>query len=220
MVFGMAEAVGYVRVSTGEQAESGAGLAVQRAAILAAASQRGWHLVEVMEDAGFSGKTLNRPGIALALEALKSKRADTLVVAKLDRLSRSMLDFAALMQRSTKEGWALVALDLGVDTTTPAGEAMASMMATFAQFERRLISQRTKDALAIKRAQGVILGHRSSLPDSTVERIRRERDAGRTLQAIADGLNTDGVATGQGGRRWYASSVRVVLRSRTRQAAT
>lgn len=97
---------------------------------------------------------------------------------------------------------------------------MASMMATFAQFERRLISQRTKDALAVKRAQGVILGHRSSLPDATVERIQRERDEGRTLQAIADGLTTDGVPTGQGGLRWYASSVRVVLRSRTRPASS
>lgn len=210
----MADVIGYLRVSTEEQAASGAGLEAQRAAILAEAERRGWRLVEVVEDAGYSGRSLRRPGIAAALDALRSRRADTLVVAKLDRLSRSMLDFAALMDRSTREGWALVALDLGVDTTTPAGEAMANVMATFAQFERRLISQRTREALAAKRAQGVRLGRRSALPGVTVARIRAERAAGATLKAIADGLNADGVATGQGGRRWYPSSVRAVLRAR------
>jgi len=212
----MVDAIGYLRVSTDDQAGSGAGLAVQRAAILAEAERRGWHLVDVIEDAGYSGKSLKRPGITIALEALRSKRADTLVVAKLDRLSRSMLDFAALMQRSTKEGWCLVALDLGVDTTTPAGEAMANVMATFAQFERRLISQRTKDALAVKRAQGVQLGRRSTLSRDTVARIVQERSEGRSLQAIADGLTSDGVEAGQGGKRWYASSVRAVIASAAR----
>jgi DNA invertase Pin-like site-specific DNA recombinase len=73
------------------------------------------------------------------LEGLERGRADALVVAKLDRLSRSMLDFTAVMAKAQKEGWALVALDCAVDTTTPAGEAMAHVLATFAQFERRLI---------------------------------------------------------------------------------
>jgi Resolvase, N terminal domain len=67
--------------------------------------------------------------------------------AKLDRLSRSLLDFASLMEDARREGWALVILDLGIDTTTPSGEMIANVMATFAQFERRLIGQRTKDAL-------------------------------------------------------------------------
>lgn len=205
-------------MSTDEQADSGAGIAAQRAAILAEALRRGWNLVDVVEDAGFSGKSLKRPGIAVALEALRLKKADTLVVAKLDRLSRSMLDFAMLMDRSTREGWGLVALDVGVDSSTPAGEAMANVMATFAQFERRLISQRTKEALVAKRAQGVRLGRRSTLSDDVVARIVAERGGGATLRAIADRLNADGVATGQGGRRWYPSTVRAALaaaRSRT-----
>src|SRR5665811_394770 len=103
--------IGYLRVSTEDQADSRAGLEAQRAAILAEAERRGWHLVEVIEDAGFSGKDLNRPGIVAALDALRRHKADTLVVAKLDRLSRSMLDFAALMDRASREHWALVALD-------------------------------------------------------------------------------------------------------------
>ena len=82
------------------------------------------------------------------------------MVAKLDRLSRSLLDFAALMEQARSSGWNLVALDLGVDTSTPAGEMMASVLATFAQFERRLIGQRTKDALAVKRAKASSSGVR------------------------------------------------------------
>jgi DNA invertase Pin-like site-specific DNA recombinase len=127
------------------------------------------------------------------------------VVSKLDRLSRSMLDFAGLMDRSTREGWALVALDLGVDTTTPQGEMVAAVMAVFAQFERRLIGQRTKEALAVKKAQGVRLGRPRLTPDAVIARIRAERAAGRTLRVIADGLNADGVPTAMGGRRWYVS---------------
>ena len=174
-------------------------------------------IVEVIEDAGYSGKDLKRPGIAAALDALKRHRADTLVVAKLDRLSRSMLDFAALMDRATREHWGLVALDLGVDTSTPAGEAMANVLATFAQFERRLISQRTRDALRIKKMEGVRLGRSSTLPSATRQMIRSLRDEGLSLRAIADRLNSEGVSTGQGAARWYASSVRAVLASDARR---
>ena len=74
-----------------------------------------------------------------------------------------MLDFTALMATAQKQGWALVALDCAVDTTTPAGEAMANVLAMFAQFERRLISQRTREALAVKRSQGVRLGRPPTL---------------------------------------------------------
>jgi len=211
------EVIGYIRVSTEEQADSRAGLEAQRAAILAEAERRGWHLVEVVEDAGYSGKDLRRPGIAAALEALRSHRADTLVVAKLDRLSRSMLDFAALMARATREHWALVALDLGVDTTTPAGEAMANVMATFAQFERRLIGQRTKEALAQVKLRGSKsgkpIGRPRTMTDAVRARIVRERRAGTSLSAIAAGLNADQVPTAQGGKRWYPSTVAAALGS-------
>lgn len=203
--------VGYIRVSTEEQADSRAGLEAQRAAILAEAERRGWKLVEVIEDAGYSGKKLKRPGIQAALDALQSRRADTLVVAKLDRLSRSLLDFASVMDRATRERWALVALDLGVDTTSPAGEAMANVLATFAQFERRLIGQRTREALAAKKAQGVKLGRPATVSADVVDRAREARNRGHSLRAIAEMLNGEGIPTGQGGRKWYASSVKAIL---------
>ena len=207
--------IGYVRVSTEEQGKSGAGIEAQRAAILKEAERRGWERVTIVEDVGVSGKDLKRPGIRAALEALERGEASALVVAKLDRLSRSMLDFAGIMQTAQKQNWALVALDCAVDTTTPAGEAMANVMATFAQFERRLIGQRTREALAQKRAQGVRLGRPPALPASVARRIRREREKGATLTAIAEGLNTDGVATAHEGKQWWPSTVKGVL-ERTR----
>jgi DNA invertase Pin-like site-specific DNA recombinase len=205
--------LGYVRVSTAEQADSGAGLEAQRAAIQSACQQRGWELVGIQEDAGFSAATLARPGLSKALSAVEAGEATVLVVAKLDRLSRSLLDFAALMERSRRKRWALVALDLGVDTTTPAGEAMANMMATFAQFERRLIGQRTKDALAVKRAEGVRLGRPRVLSPEITERVWRMHRRGSTLRRIAARLNAEGIATAHGGVRWHASTVSAVLRS-------
>jgi DNA invertase Pin-like site-specific DNA recombinase len=111
----------------------------------------------------------------------------------------------------------LVAVDCAVDTTTPAGEAMANVLATFAQFERRLISQRTKDALAAKRAQGVRLGRPRTLPNDVVRRIARERELGRKLMAIANKLTEDGIATAQGGAKWYPSTVAAVLKSVERE---
>jgi DNA invertase Pin-like site-specific DNA recombinase len=205
--------IGYLRVSTDEQKNSGAGLAAQRAAIEAECVRRGWQLVSVEEDAGYSAKDLKRPGVQVALETLKRAEAGALVVAKLDRLSRSMLDFTAVMAKASKQGWALVALDCAVDTTTPAGEAMANVLATFAQFERRLIGQRTREALAAKRAAGVQLGRPTTMPGNVRDRIASEREEGLTLAAIANGLNADRVPTAQGGRRWWPSTVRAALRS-------
>lgn len=208
------QVIGYVRVSTEEQRNSGAGLAAQRAAIESECKRRGWQLVRVIEDAGFSAKDLKRPGVRIALDTLEQGDASGLVVAKLDRLSRSMLDFTAIMARAQKRGWALVALDCAVDTTTPAGEAMANVLATFAQFERRLISQRTRDALAVKRAQGVKLGRPREVSADLVHRIESERESGGTLAGIAESLNRDNIPTAHGGRCWWPSTVRSVLTAR------
>lgn len=203
--------IGYVRVSTAEQADSGAGLTAQRDTIEAAATQRGWRLVRIVDDAGISAKSLDRPGLTAALGAIEAGEADGLVVSKLDRLSRSLLDFSTLMEHSRRKGWALVALDLGVDTTTPAGEMVANVMATFAQFERRLIGQRTKEALAVKKAEGVRLGRPRSVGAATAERITAMRAEGLSVRAIADTLTAEGVPTARGKGAWSASSVQYVL---------
>lgn len=201
-----------MRVSSDDQVESGAGLEVQRRAIREACVQRGWVLLSIFEDAAASGGSLaRRGGLQDALRAVEEGAADTLVVAKVDRLSRSLLDFSGLMQRSRDKGWSLGALDLGVDTSTSAGEMLASILAVFAQFERRLIGERTKSALAVKKAEGIKLGRRSTLPPAVRERIISLREADLSLQAIADILTYEGHRTGQGGKRWYPSTVRAVL---------
>jgi DNA invertase Pin-like site-specific DNA recombinase len=198
--------------------DSRAGLEAQRAAIKAECERRGWVIVEVIEDAGYSAKDLRRPGVRSALEQLARKEADGLVVSKLDRLSRSMLDFTAVMSKAQNEGWALVALDCAVDTTTPAGEAMAHVLATFAQFERRLIGQRTREALAIKKSQGVRLGRPPTISPKLARRIRSMRSRGMTLQAICDKLNTEGIPTPRKGTVWRPTSLRAVLATRERRA--
>ena len=132
------------------------------------------------------------------------------MVSKLDRLSRSVMDFASIVERSQREGWAIVALDLGVDTSTPSGELVANVMASVAQWERKVIGQRTKDALAVKRSEGVRLGRPVSLPEAIRERILADRLTGLSYRAIAEALNTEGVPTAQGGRAWYAATVRAV----------
>src|SRR6185437_4904316 len=98
------QVLGYVRVSTDEQSNSGAGIAAQRSAIEAECKRRGWQLVDIIEDAGYSAKDLKRPGVQVALETLENRKADGLVVAKLDRLSRSMLDCTAIMAKATRQG--------------------------------------------------------------------------------------------------------------------
>lgn len=207
--------VGYLRVSTDEQAERGAGLQAQEALIHAEADRRGWEVVAVHRDAGVSGRRLEgRAGLSAALSAVESEEADGLVVAKLDRLSRSLIDFAGLIERSRRRGWALVALDLGVDTTTPAGELVASVMSAVSVWERRAIGQRTKEALAVRRAQGVRLGRPRTVPPEVRGMIVRLRRRGLSYQAIADRLDLAGVATAHGGN-WHASTVRKIWKGDT-----
>lgn len=202
--------IGYLRVSTAEQADSGLGLAAQKASIAAYAAQRGWELGAVYEDAGASGKALTRrPGLAAALGELAAGKASVLVVSKLDRLARSVADFAGLVRRAEREGWALAVVDLQVDMSTPTGGLLANVTASVAEWEQKTIGQRTKEALAIRRAQGVRLGRPRILDPGVAKRIRRLRARGRTLRAIADELNESGVTTATG-RTWSPALVRKV----------
>ena len=205
-------AIAYLRVSTSEQADSGAGLAAQRASIEAEVARRGWVLVESFTDSAASGKSLvGREALTAALAAVEGGHADALVVAKLDRLSRSLLDFAGLMARAQSKGWNLVALDLGIDLATPAGEFMASVMASAAQWERRIIGARTREAMAAKKAAGVRLGRPRLVTDEACQHIHVLRAEGLTWQRVSDRLNEARVPTGQGKGRWYPASARTAL---------
>ena len=199
-------------MSSEGQSERPAQLEAQRRALAAACRRGGWRLLETAEEAGLQAQEVARPGIAEARAALERADARALVVAKRQRLSQALLELASLLASAHRQGWALLALDCTLETTTPAGpEPVANLLATFAQFERRLISRRVRAALARRRAQGVRLGRPPSMSAYAIERIKREHAAGKSLTQIANGLNADRVPTAQGGRRWYPATIRHTL---------
>lgn len=200
--------VGYTRVSTDQQGESGAGLDAQRAAIETEATRRGWSLDRIYTDVASGKSTRGRRHYGAALSRMTP--GSVLVVAKLDRLSRSLLDFAELMAQAQRDGWSIVALDIGVDTSTVNGELVASIIMALAQWERRIIGQRTKDALGVVRARGTRLGRPTTVTDAALAVITERRSAGASLRETARALNRASVPTAQGGREWHASTVKAV----------
>jgi DNA invertase Pin-like site-specific DNA recombinase len=137
--------------------------------------------------------------------------ADGLVVAKLNRLSRSVADFASLLKVARKQGWSVVALDLGIDTSTVNGRLVSNIVMSVAEWERDIIAERTAEALAEARDAGVRIGRPPAVPDHTVTRVRELRASGMTLRAVAERLTADQVPTGHGAPAWRVSSVRGVL---------
>ena len=227
-------AVIYRRVSTDQQGETGLGLAAQYDTCALEVTRRGWTPVLVSTDVA-SGRNGHRDGLVDALEVLAAGGADVLVCSHLSRLSRSTLDFAALLDRANREGWRVAVLDVGVDTSTAAGELTATMVSAAAQYERRLVSERTRAALAVKRTQeGVRLGRapgtgqRAEVPaDLRVVELRRE---GLGLRAICARLEAEGYETPAArqrrtpeggdrfsrkrtveGTRWYPTTVKRML---------
>lgn len=204
--------VGYVRVSSAEQGDSGLGLDAQRAAIEAECSRRGWTLLEVYTDVASGKSTNGRRQLAAALVELDAGRADALVSSKLDRVTRSVVDFGRLLERAQKHGWALVVLDLGLDMSTPVGELMANVLVAVAQFERRRIGERTREALAVVKQRGPapgkkVIGRPREVKADLEARIVRMRRRGWTFQRIAEKLTADKVPTPTGGETWAVSSV-------------
>ena len=208
---GGVRAIGYLRVSTGEQGESGLGLRAQEASIRLACKQRGWDLVEVREEAKSGSRADNRPVLREVLATLRGGGADAVVVAKLDRLSRSVVDAGRLLEEARKRGFNIVALDLGLDLSTPTGELVANVLAAVAQWERRMIGQRTSEALQVK----IKAGWASPAWELRVPRLVRRRivkmaAAGMSQRAIANKLNADGVPAV--GESWHRGTVIRVLR--------
>lgn len=142
------------------------------------------------------------------MQRLASGEADVFMASKLDRFSRSVGDFAALLEWFSSASLALVALDVGVDTSTPGGRLVANVFASVSEWERDTIAARTRDGLASLRAQGKPAG-RPAVVDrpALAERIRSMREAGMTFQGIADQLNAEEVPTLRGGTEWRVSAV-------------
>ncbi len=207
-------AYAYLRVSTAEQASGGLGLEAQRTAITTECARRGWELAAVFEDRGISAGAASRPGLEAALAACAGDRAGVLIVAKLDRLARSFTHYARIIDQSTHQGWRLLALDTP-DATSPHGEAMQAIAAVFARLEQRLISDRTKDALAAARLRGVQLGRPTLVSENVAQEIMRLFKRRRmSARAIARHLTEEGVPSPTGGERWNGATVaRVITRN-------
>jgi DNA invertase Pin-like site-specific DNA recombinase len=157
-----------------------------------------------------SGKR-SRPQLDRALASLDRGEAAALVVSKIDRLSRSIIAFARMIERSRDNGWKLIALDMGVDFGTPQGKLLGNQLIAFAEYEREIIAARTRDVLRAKRAEGKPISRPTIAPD-VVARIRRANRRGTSLSKIAARLDRDGIPTARGGR-WRASTVAGVLKA-------
>jgi DNA invertase Pin-like site-specific DNA recombinase len=203
----------YTRVSTSEQGESGLGLDVQVARCEGYAARIDANVIAVLREVQSAKNMTKRPMLLDCLQKLKTGEANVLIVAKLDRLSRSVIDLCSLLEQSEKENWSLVLLDLGIDTTTPAGRVQAQVIAAFAEYERRLISQRTKEAMKAAKDRGVHCGVTSKIQQEIVERIVNERLGGATWMGICDGLDADGVATAREAEFWQVGSAQSVFNS-------
>lgn len=218
----MATMIGYLRVSTEEQANSGLGMEAQRDTIQRYVDSHGWD-VTWYEDAGLSAKSLDRPQLQAALARVqapaKNRDVDGIVVAKLDRLSRSVADFAGVLELARAKKWALVAIDLGVDTSTPTGELVANVMMSVAQWERRVIGERTSVAMQAAKRQGRHMGRVSALPQSTGDQLLTLR-AAHTLAQTAELLNIEGLTTATG-KTWSEHNVhKAYKRLRAAQSLT
>ena len=154
-------------MSTEDQADEGLGITAQIDVATAAIAERDWVLVAEVVDAGVSGSVApeRRPALGPALEALDGAGAGAaLVVARLDRVTRSLLAWAELVERSRRRGWAIVVVAEGFDLSTDSGELTAALLASVAQYERRLIGARTREAMAAARRGAPGTAARSSTP--------------------------------------------------------
>ena len=212
---GMIRAIGYRRVSDVSQVD-GSSLAGQAAQLCAYADQRGWQ-IEIREEEGGhgSGKSVvGREALLATLAELDAGEHDALIVTKLDRLARNTFDGLSIMRRAMDNGWTIVILDLSVDTSTPVGEAMVTVLWAFATYERRVILERTAAGRKAAQLAHKHLGRHSGVEPATLARIVSERDNGALLRTIADGLNRDGL-TSATGRPWNTGTVARVARSVT-----
>jgi site-specific DNA recombinase len=219
--------VGYIRVSTDEQATNGQSLDAQRAKLEAYASLYDLEIVEIIDDAGQSAKKLRRPGLERARQMLDNGQADGLLICKLDRLTRSVADWQKLIDRHFGEraGKQLFSVADSIDTRTAAGRLVLNVLLSVAQWERETIAERTSDALQHKIRKGERCGKvrfgydladdgKMLIPNhdeqEAISLIRELREAGESLRKIANELNRLDIATKEGGQ-WKHTTIKGIL---------
>lgn len=215
--------LGYIRVSTEDQARDGVSLDAQEARIAAYALAIGWNVSEVIRDPGCSAKDLRRPGVTKILDAIKRGEIERVVITRLDRITRSVRDLADLIDLCGKHDTALVSISESLDTGSASGRMAVGLLGLLAQWQREVIGENTGAALAHKRAKGeaygrVPFGYRREgdtlVPEPSeqaarAEAVRMDR-AGHSFREIGRFLTDSGARA----KTWHASSVRAMLRSR------
>ncbi len=186
-------------------------------------------LLDVIVDAGESAKSLNRPGMARLLSLVDAGAVDTIIIAKLDRLTRSVRDLAVLLERFTRRGVSLVSVAESLDTGSAAGRLVLNIMVSVSQWEREAIGERTRTAMSFKKSQGERVGelpfgyklaadgvHLEADPQEQeiVARIRALSQDGLSTRRIADDLNGCGYRTRRGGC-WRFQYVAGILKGAT-----
>lgn len=202
--------IGYIRVSTDEQASQGHSLPAQESKLRAYADLYDLDLVDVVVDAGVSAKTLNRPGLQQALAALEAGQADGILIAKLDRLTRSVKDLGHLLESYFERRFSLMCVGEQLDTRTAAGRLVVNILGAVGQWEREAISERTKAALAHKKAQGHRLGGVPHEAPQALARMQELRVEGLSFRAIGQALDAEGFTTQKGGT-WQPMTVKRML---------
>jgi site-specific DNA recombinase len=221
------KSIGYVRVSSEKQCELGVSLEAQTAKIRAMASVQGAELVDIIVDGGESAKSLERPGVQRLLELVRGRKVDTVIVTKLDRLTRSVRDLADLLELFNVRGVALVSVAESLDTATAAGRLVINLLISVSQWEREAIGERTRFAMAYKKSVGERVGNiaygfqisadnrhvePNPIEQRVVARIVKLKNAGLSLRKIANKLNAEGFTTRRGSA-WHHAYVFGVLRT-------
>jgi|TARA_Y100000310_G_scaffold89288_1_gene86399 DNA invertase Pin-like site-specific DNA recombinase len=223
----MATVIGYLRVSTSGQADDGVSLDAQQARIEAYCLANDLELAEIFVDAGISGKRAdNRPELQKALDQACRESA-VLVVYSLSRLARSTRDTLAIGERLEKAGADLVSLSEKIDTTSAAGKMVFRMLAVLAEFERDLVSERTKSAMSYKRSNRERVGtvpYGFDLSDDGVSLVENPQEQaalqiihelhadGMSLRAIASELNARKITTKGGTKSWSHTTVQRIVK--------
>lgn len=219
--------IGYARVSTDKQADKGVSLEAQTVKIQAMASLQDAELLDVIVDAGESAKSLKRPGIERLLELVNARAIDAVIVAKLDRLTRSVKDLADLLEVFNKRGVSLVSVAESLDTGSAAGRLVLNIMVSVSQWEREAIGERTRTAMQHKRTKGERVGEipfgfrlgvdgthleAEPLEQSIIARIKALALDGISTRRIAERLEAEGIRTRKG-TSWRFQYVASVLKA-------
>ena len=218
-------AMGYARVSTDKQADQGVSLEAQEAKIRAMATVQGAAVIELIVEGGESAKDLKRPGMERLLTLVDERKVDTVIIAKLDRLTRSVKDLAELLERFQRRDVSLVSVAESLDTGSAAGRLVINIMTAVSQWEREAIGERTRDAMQHKKSTGrcvgnIAYGYRLAPDGEHIEpepteqaalaQILTLRGQGRSLRQIAVALNRQALRTRRGAGWRHDHVLRVI----------